>query len=329
MALQGGRAARTTAAPSSGSTSTSAASCASGSKDSNDPKDAPLQHLTWDYPTSRRGRRAESPRRCSRRSRAATTDGQPLDAYKQLQGRRVDDVRAAGSTAARSPTASTSRRGASRTGSRRRPRPSGAGRGPRTVASSTTAPQPIPTASRGRSGRSSSGGTTREEKWTGDDVPDFDEDKRAGLPAGRTARRARRRSAATIRSSCRPTAAAGSYVPQGLMDGPLPAHYEPQESPFREPALPEAAREPGAAARNSRTRIRTTRSGTTFPYVRDDLPPDRAPHRRRHVAFGSVPRRAAAARCSSRCIPTSRASVASSTAAGRRSRRRARRSKRA
>ena len=28
------------------------------------------------------------------------------------------------------------------------------------------------------------------------------------------------------------------YVPTGLLDGPLPAHYEPHESPARQPAVP-------------------------------------------------------------------------------------------
>ena len=56
-------------------------------------------------------------------------------------------------------------------------RSSGRGRGPRTGACSTTAPPPIPRASRGRSARSSSGGTRSEKKWTGADTPDFDEEK--------------------------------------------------------------------------------------------------------------------------------------------------------
>ena len=32
------------------------------------------------------------------------------------------------------------------------------------------------------------------------------------------------------------------YAPQGLMDGPLPAHYEPQESPFRNRSTGSSAR---------------------------------------------------------------------------------------
>jgi formate dehydrogenase major subunit len=72
----------------------------------------------------------------------------------------------------------------------------------------------------------------RKKKWTGDDVPDFDEHKPPDYTPADDAKG--------------PDAIAGShpfimqadglgwiYVPQGLEDGPLPTHYEPQESPFR------------------------------------------------------------------------------------------------
>jgi formate dehydrogenase major subunit len=72
----------------------------------------------------------------------------------------------------------------------------------------------------------------RKKKWTGDDVPDFDEQKPPDYTPADDAKG--------------PDAIAGShpfimqadglgwiYVPQGLEDGPLPTHYEPQESPFR------------------------------------------------------------------------------------------------
>ena len=49
--------------------------------------------------------------------------------------------------------------------------------------------------------------------------------------------RAATRSAATSRSSCRPTGEAGSSRRPGLVDGPLPTHYEPHESPVAQPAL--------------------------------------------------------------------------------------------
>ena len=71
----------------------------------------------------------------------------------------------------------------------------------------------------------------RKKKWTGDDVPDFDEQKPPDYEPADNAKG--------------PDAIAGShpfimqadglgwiFVPQGLEDGPLPTHYEPQESPF-------------------------------------------------------------------------------------------------
>ena len=84
---------------------------------SNDPKDAPLQHLTWDYPTV--GEEADPVAEAVLAEISGRdADGKPLDAYKQLQ--------ADGSTTCgcwiycgSSPATSTSPRGGSRAGSRR------------------------------------------------------------------------------------------------------------------------------------------------------------------------------------------------------------------
>ena len=69
-------------------------------------------------------------------------------------------------------------------------------------------------------------------KWTGHDIPDFIADRPPSYrpPAGR--HRSGRDRAATTRSSCRPTARRWLFAPAGLVDGPMPAHYEPQESPL-------------------------------------------------------------------------------------------------
>src|SRR5581483_4435952 len=77
-------------------------------------------------------------------------------------------------------------------------------------------------------------------RWTGTDVPDFDEDK---PPDYRPSRRDRG-----------PDAIAGNhpfvmqadgrgwiYVPHGLEDGPLPTHYEPHESPLPNALYPQRA----------------------------------------------------------------------------------------
>jgi formate dehydrogenase major subunit len=78
------------------------------------------------------------------------------------------------------------------------------------------------------------------EKWDGLDVPDFDETK----PPDYT----------PPNDATGPDAIAGNhpfimqsdgrswlYVPQGLVDGPLPTHYEPHESPFENPLYSQRA----------------------------------------------------------------------------------------
>ncbi|MGH3263850.1 MAG: molybdopterin dinucleotide binding domain-containing protein, partial [Trebonia sp.] len=67
--------------------------------------------------------------------------------------------------------------------------------------------------------------------WTGHDVPDFEANKRPDYrpPEGAQAQDALAGDDPFIMQA---DGKAWLYVPTGLMDGPLPAHYEPQESPF-------------------------------------------------------------------------------------------------
>ena len=78
-----------------------------------------------------------------------------------------------------------------------------------------------------------------QQRWVGPDVPGLP--RRPGSArAGRTRRWAARTPwPATIRSSCSPTGRAGCSRPTGLVDGPLPAHYEPQESPVTNALYPQ------------------------------------------------------------------------------------------
>ena len=71
-------------------------------------------------------------------------------------------------------------------------------------------------------------------KWTGHDVPDFEVDKPPSYrpPAGAKAQDALSGTNAFIMQS---DGLAWLYAPAGLVDGPLPAHYEPYESPVRNP----------------------------------------------------------------------------------------------
>ena len=58
------------------------------------------------------------------------------------------------------------------------------------------------------------------------------------------------------------------YAPSGLLDGPLPTHYEPIESPVRNLLYPERPREPrGAALDAPRTTPRREPGDPRYPYV--------------------------------------------------------------
>jgi formate dehydrogenase major subunit len=70
-----------------------------------------------------------------------------------------------------------------------------------------------------------------KEKWTGEDTPDFDEEKPPEYrpPEGASGPAAIRGDHPFIMQA---DGRGWLFVPQGLMDGPLPAHYEPHESPL-------------------------------------------------------------------------------------------------
>jgi formate dehydrogenase major subunit len=72
------------------------------------------------------------------------------------------------------------------------------------------------------------------KNWTGNDVPDFEPDKSPDYkpPEGAKAQAAIAGDHPFIMQA---DARAWLFVPQGLADAPMPAHYEPHESPFRNP----------------------------------------------------------------------------------------------
>jgi formate dehydrogenase major subunit len=72
------------------------------------------------------------------------------------------------------------------------------------------------------------------EKWTGNDIPDFQKDKPPDyLPRGdETGLDGHRGDAPFILHE---DGLGWMYVPKGLQDGPFPTHYEPLESPVRNP----------------------------------------------------------------------------------------------
>jgi formate dehydrogenase major subunit len=77
-------------------------------------------------------------------------------------------------------------------------------------------------------------------KWVGDDVPDFEATKRPDYvpPDDARAEDAIRGDKPFIMQA---DGAGWLYVPAGLADGPLPTHYEPEESPFCNPLYAQRA----------------------------------------------------------------------------------------
>jgi formate dehydrogenase major subunit len=77
-------------------------------------------------------------------------------------------------------------------------------------------------------------------RWTGPDVPDFEVDKPPDYvpPADASAEQAIGGADPFIMQS---DGKAWLYAPSGLVDGPLPAHYEPVESPVRNPVYGQQA----------------------------------------------------------------------------------------
>ena len=73
--------------------------------------------------------------------------------------------------------------------------------------------------------------------WVGEDVPDFTKKKRPDYrpPAGATGDAALAGNAPFIMQG---DGRGWLYAPSGIVDGPLPAHYEPSESPVRNPLYP-------------------------------------------------------------------------------------------
>ena len=72
-------------------------------------------------------------------------------------------------------------------------------------------------------------------------MPDFVPDKAPGLPAAGRTRPAPDALAGSDPFIMQADGKAWLYAPAGLVDGPLPAHYEPQESPFATRSTPSSA----------------------------------------------------------------------------------------
>ena len=105
-------------------------------------------------------------------------------------------------------------------------------------------------------------------RWVGDDIPDFPDDLPPGPRPAAGTRSGRPRCAATTRSSCRPTARPGCSRPNGVVDGPLPTHYEPDESPVRNPLHgPRGKPDPATVRARPDNPANPAASTEVFPFV--------------------------------------------------------------
>jgi formate dehydrogenase major subunit len=73
-----------------------------------------------------------------------------------------------------------------------------------------------------------------QQRWTGYDTPDFETTKRPDYVPPQGAR-AQNATAGVDPFIMQADGKGWLFVPSGLKDGPLPTHYEPHESPFRNP----------------------------------------------------------------------------------------------
>ena len=321
---------RATAARSSGSCTTSGAGSGRSSPTRDDPKDAPVLDLRWDYPTEGE---IEEPSADAVLREISGWDAERQAALRlhRAEGRRLDRRAAAGSTAAATPTASTSRRGASRASEQSWVAPEWGWAWPanrRILYNRASAdPDGKPWSERKRY----VWWDAEQRQVDGRRRPRLQGRHAARLRAARgregRGRAARRR--AVHHAGRRARLAVRAERPDRR---PVPDPLRAARVAVREPALRPAG-EPHAAAvpppRQPVPPLRRRAGRGGLPVRDDHLPPDRAPHRRRHVAHAALPLRAPA-RDVLRGEPRARrASAASSTAAGRRSSARARRSRRA
>jgi formate dehydrogenase major subunit len=104
------------------------------------------------------------------------------------------------------------------------------------------------------------------KKWTGNDVPDFVATKPPGHAPGENAE------GDDALAGDKPFILHADglgwiWVPSGLNDGPLPAHYEPFESPVRNPIYPKRQVNPVASSKNRLGNEYALSPDPRFPYV--------------------------------------------------------------
>jgi formate dehydrogenase major subunit len=100
-------------------------------------------------------------------------------------------------------------------------------------------------------------------RWTGDDVPDFKADMEPGYqpPPGARAEDALRGDAPFVMQA---DGRGWLFAPSGVVDGPLPTHYEPHESPLENPLYGQGT---NPARQRFQRRDNPDNDPGAFPYV--------------------------------------------------------------
>jgi formate dehydrogenase major subunit len=200
-------------------------------KDSSEPRDRAIRALSWDYPTDERGE--PSAEAVLREINGRGPDGAPLSAFTQLKADGSTECGCwiyCGSFA----------EGANQT-ARRRPGSEQGWTAPdwgwawpanRRILYNRASADPAgkPWSKR----KAYVWWDARKCEWTGHDVPDFPRAKRPDYvpePGARAEDALRGDEPFVMQADGR----GWLFAPSGLADGPLPAHYEPHESPFENP----------------------------------------------------------------------------------------------
>ena len=105
-----------------------------------------------------------------------------------------------------------------------------------------------------------------QHQWTGADVPDFEKDTAPETPSDLREGEGTKALGGALPFTLHPDGVGWLYVPSGLKDGPLPTHYEPLESPLRNPLYDQQTNPPAKTKQRSDNAYAAS-PDTRFPFV--------------------------------------------------------------